>query len=317
MKKGTMKDNWKGKKIGVLMGGVTKEREISLRTGTAISASLKRMGYDVADIDVGSDVVDRIRAEGIDVAFIALHGKFGEDGCVQGLLEMMRIPYTGGGVMGSAVGMDKIICDMVAMQLGIPLPREECFNINDGSPDAIVRWLAIPYPVIVKPSREGSTINMTIVKNQDELPRAIEIAAKSDDKIIVQEFVPGKEVTVGILNGRALPPLEIAPKSGFYDYTSKYTKGATEYILPARISQKISEKIQDWSVAVFNALDCSGTARCDYIVDENDRAFFLEINTIPGMTELSLVPKAAAHIGITFDMLVGEILDTASLKVNV
>lgn len=311
-----MKEKWKGKKIGVLMGGVTKEREISLRTGAAISTSLKRMGYDAVDIDVGSDVVERIRAEAIDVAFIALHGKFGEDGCIQGLLEMMRIPYTGGGVMGSSVGMDKVVCDMVAMQLGIPIPREECFNINDGPADMIAQRVTTSCPVIVKPSREGSTINMTIVRKPEDLQKAIEIAAKSDEKIIVQEFITGKEVTVGILNGKALPALEIAPKSGFYDYSSKYTKGATEYILPARISPKVAQKIQDWSVAVFDALDCSGTARCDYIVGDDDRAFFLEINTIPGMTELSLVPKAAAHIGIDFDHLVSEILNAASLKVN-
>lgn len=312
-----MKDKWKGKRIGVLMGGVTKEREISLRTGTAISTSLKRMGFDVVDIDVGSDVVDRVRAENIDVAVIALHGKFGEDGCIQGMLEMMRIPYTGGGVMGSSVGMDKVICDMVAMQLGIPLPRELFFNVTDESIESVIGRLAIPLPLIVKPSREGSTINMTIVKRTEELPKAIEIAARSDEKIIIQEFIAGKEVTVGIINGRALPPLEIAPKSGFYDYTSKYTKGATEYIVPARISPKIGERIQEWSVSVFDALDCSGTARCDYIIGENDRAYFLEINTIPGMTELSLVPKAAAHIGISFDDLVLDILNAASLKVNV
>ncbi len=312
-----MATNWKGKKIGVLMGGVTKEREISLRTGNAISASLKRMGHNVADIDVGSDIVDRLKAESVDVAFIALHGKFGEDGCIQGLLEMMRIPYTGGGVMGSSVGMDKIVCDMVAMQLGIPTPRELAFNIKEESVESFIGRLTIPVPLIVKPSREGSTINMTIVKSSDELPRAINAAAGSDDKIIVQEYLAGKEITVGLLNGRALPPLEIAPKSGFYDYASKYTKGATEYIIPARISSKAAERIQEWSVAVFGALDCSGTARCDYIVGENDRAFFLEINTIPGMTELSLVPKAAAHIGISFDQLVEEILNTAALKVNV
>lgn len=308
---------WKTKKVGVLMGGVTKERDISIRTGSAISASLKRMGYNVVDIDVGSDIVDRLKSEQVDVAFIALHGKFGEDGCIQGMLEMMRIPYTGGGVMGSSVGMDKVVCDMVAMQLGIPTPREMYFNISDESAESFVQRVAIPCPLIVKPSREGSTINMSIVHKIEELLPAINTAAASDSKIIVQQFIQGKEVTVGLLNGRALPPLEIAPKSGFYDYTSKYTKGATEYILPARISQKVSEKIQEWSVAVFDALDCSGTARCDYIVDDSDRAYFLEINTIPGMTELSLVPKAAAHIGINFDQLVEEILGTAALKVNV
>ena len=308
---------WKNRKVGVLMGGVTKERDISLRTGGAISASLKRMGYNVADIDVGSDIVDRLKSEAVDVAFIALHGKFGEDGCIQGLLEMMRIPYTGGGVLGSSVGMDKVVCDMVAMQLGVPIPMEMYFNIGDESAESFVQRVAMPCPLIIKPSREGSTINITIVKKIDELLPAIETAAKSDTKIIIQQYIQGKEITVGLLNGRALPALEIAPKSGFYDYASKYTKGATEYILPARISQKVADKIQEWSVAVFNALDCSGTARCDYMVDENDRAYFLEINTIPGMTELSLVPKAAAHIGINFDQLVEEILGTAALKVNV
>lgn len=312
-----MNNKWKGKRIGVLMGGVTKEREISLRTGSAISTSLKRLGYNVVDIDVGSDIVERLNCEKPDVAFVALHGKFGEDGCIQGLLEMMRIPYTGGGVLGSSVGMDKIVCDMIALQLGIPIPREQCFNIKEEAADDFISRITIPCPVIVKPSREGSTINITIVKSPNELPKAIETAAKSDEKIIVQEYIEGKEITVGILNGRALPALEIAPKSGFYDYASKYTKGATEYILPARISEKVAEKIQEWSVAIFNALDCSGTARCDYIVGENDRAYFLEINTIPGMTELSLVPKAAAHIGINFDALVEEILGAASLKVNV
>jgi len=312
-----MKDKWKDKKIGVLMGGVTKEREISLRTGSAISASLKRMEYNVVDIDVGTDLIDRLKQERIDVAFVALHGKFGEDGCVQGLLEMMRIPYTGGGVLGSSVGMDKIVCDMLALQLGIPVPREQCFNIKEESPEGFMQRMTIPYPVIVKPSREGSTINITIVKRPEEFLNALKMAAQSDEKIIVQEYLQGKEVTVGLLNGRALPPLEIAPKSGFYDYTSKYTKGMTEYIVPARISEKVTAKISDWSVAIFKVLDCSGAARCDYIVGENERAHFLEINTIPGMTELSLVPKAAAHIGITFDNLVAEILNEAALKVNV
>jgi D-alanine-D-alanine ligase len=312
-----MTNKWKGKKIGVLMGGITKEREISLRTGNAISGALKRLGYDVVDIDVGSDLIERIKRERIDVAFIALHGKFGEDGCVQGLLEMMRIPYTGGGVLGSSVGMDKIVCDMVALQLGIPVPREQCFNIKEETPETFIQRLTIPCPVIVKPSREGSTINVTIVNRPEELLQALLTASKSDEKIIVQEYLCGKEITVGLLNGRALPPLEIAPKSGFYDYTSKYTKGMTEYIVPARISQNAAEKISDWSVAIFKAIDCSGAARCDYIVGENDRAHFLEINTIPGMTELSLVPKAAAHIGISFDELVLEILNAAELKVNI
>lgn len=312
-----MIDKWKGKKVAVLMGGVTKERDISLRTGGAISTALKRKGYDVKEIDVGPDIVSRLVQEKPDVAFIALHGKFGEDGCIQGLLEMMRIPYTGGGVLGSSVGMDKIVCDMVASQLDIPLPKEQFFNINNESPEKFIKRLQIKFPVIVKPSREGSTINITIVHKPEELKEAIKLAAQSDEKIIVQEYLKGKEVTVGLVNGRALPVLEIAPKSGFYDYKSKYTKGMTEYIVPARIPDACAKKIQDLSVMLFNALDCSGMARCDYIVEENGEVYFLEINTIPGMTELSLVPKAAAHIGISFDELAEEILNTAALKVNV
>ncbi len=311
-----MKNKWKDKKIGVLMGGITKERDISLRTGTAISSSLKRRGYNVEDIDVGLDVIDKLKTEKIDVAFIALHGKFGEDGCIQGLLEIMRIPYTGSGVVGSSVGMDKIIADTVAKQIGIKLPEERFFDMNKGIPEHFVKELDISYPVVVKPSREGSTINVSIVDDATKLLDAIRLASKSDNKIIVQQYIKGKELTVGLINGRALPVLEIVPKSGFYDYNSKYTKGMTEYIVPARISEKCAEKLQQNSAKMFTALDCSGAARCDFILKDDDDAYFLEINTIPGMTELSLVPKAAAHIGISFDDLVEDILSTAALKVN-
>jgi len=311
-----MKNKWKDKKIGVLMGGITKERDISLRTGTAISSSLKRRGYNVEDIDVGLDVIDKLKTEKIDVAFIALHGKFGEDGCIQGLLEIMRIPYTGSGVVGSSVGMDKIIADTVAKQIGIKLPEERFFDMNKGIPEHFVKELDISYPVVVKPSREGSTINISIVDDATKLLDAIRLASKSDNKIIVQQYIKGKELTVGLINGRALPVLEIVPKSGFYDYNSKYTKGMTEYIVPARISEKCAEKLQQNSAKMFTALDCSGAARCDFILKDDDDAYFLEINTIPGMTELSLVPKAAAHIGISFDDLVEDILSTAALKVN-
>ncbi|MFH1874282.1 MAG: D-alanine--D-alanine ligase [Pseudomonadota bacterium] len=312
-----MLNKWKDKKIAVLMGGQTKEREISLKTGAAISKALNKLGYQVVDIDVGNDLVERLRKENIQVAFIALHGKFGEDGCVQGLLEMLRIPYTGTGVIGSAIGMDKIICDMVAKQLDIRLPREQFFYFNHEPKETIVKKVEIDLPLVVKPAREGSTINLSIVRQPEELEPAIITAAKSDNKIIIQEYIAGKEVTVGLLNGQALPVLEIVPKSGFYDYTSKYTKGLTEYIVPARISEKCAEKIQKWSADIFKALEGSGVARCDYIIDKNDQAYFLEINTIPGMTELSLVPKAAAHIGISFEQLVEQILDAAALKVNI
>ena len=252
-----------------------------------------------------------------EVAIVALHGKFGEDGCVQGFLEMLRIPYTGGGVLASAVGMDKLVCKRIARGLGIPCPREECFDGDRDEPQRFVATMKLPMPVIVKPSREGSTINMTIVRERSELLAAVKTAMQSDAKVLVEQFVVGKEVTVGVLNGQGLPPLEIAPKSGFYDFASKYTKGATEYIVPARIGRGITEKLTRWGEEIYRAIECEGTARSDFIVAGEDEAYFLEINTIPGMTELSLVPKAAAHIGLSFDDVCERLLDGARLKVNI
>ena len=250
------------------------------------------------------------------MALVALHGKFGEDGCVQGLLEMLRIPYTGGGVLASSVGMDKVVCSRVARELGIPCPEEACFDAAHEELTKVAAEMELPLPVIVKPSREGSTINMTIVKERGELLPALRKATESDTKIVIERYVAGKEITVGLLNGRALPCLEIAPKSGFYDFASKYTKGATEYIVPARIDGAVAERLQHWSRLIARELECEGTARCDYIVTPENKEYFLEINTIPGMTELSLVPKAAAHVGIGFDDVCEQLLDGARLKVS-
>lgn len=313
-----MSAKWKGKKVAVLMGGLSKEREISLRTGSAIVQGLKRKGYSVTEIDVkdGASLVETLTKEKPDVALIALHGRFGEDGCVQGLLEMMRVPYTGGGVLASSVGMDKVVCNRVARDLCIPCPEEVVFNAAKSLPENFAKELPLELPVIVKPSREGSTINMSIVKEAGELVPALKRATESDSKVIVQKYVPGKEVTVGLINGRALPVLEIAPKSGFYDYTSKYTKGMTEYIVPARIDEQVAKRLQAWSEMLACELECEGTARADFIVAPGSRVYFLEINTIPGMTELSLVPKAAAHVGINFDDVCEQLLEGARLKVN-
>jgi D-alanine-D-alanine ligase len=308
---------WKGKKVGVLMGGTSKERDISLKTGNAISGALKRRGYDVMNLDLGGDAYRQIDEAGIDVAVIALHGKFGEDGCIQGLLEMMRIPYSGAGVLGSSVGMDKVVCNRVVRQLGIPVPDEVVFTDGEDDPEKFADGLLVDYPVVVKPSREGSTINVTIVERPRDLSGALVSAAESDDKVLVEKYIKGIEVTIGVINGKALPSLEIAPKSGFYDYEHKYTKGMTEYIVPARIDGRLAEQLQRWSEQIFRAIECSGAARVDYMVDKEGHAFFLEINTIPGMTELSLVPKAAAHIGMSFDDVAEEMLESACLKVNV
>ena len=244
-----MSDRWKGKRVAVLMGGISKEREISIKTGTAISQALGRSGYEVIDIDVGAgaELVNKLEAIRPDVAVVALHGKFGEDGCVQGLMEMMRVPYTGGGVLASAVGMDKIICKRIARELGIPCPPEIVFEAAGGDVQRFVADFDMDFPVIAKPSREGSTINMTIVQRKEDLLDAMNKAMESDDKVIVETYIKGKEVTVGLINGEALPTLEIAPKGGFYDFESKYTKGMTEYIVPARIGDGIAEKLKHWS----------------------------------------------------------------------
>jgi D-alanine-D-alanine ligase len=310
---------WKGKKVAVLMGGISKEREISLRTGGAISAALARLGYDVREVDVGegAELAAQLRDMRPDVAVVALHGKFGEDGCIQGLLEMIRIPYTGGGVLASSVGMDKIICKRVARELGVPCPPEMLFESEQQSAEQFVADFDMEFPVIVKPVREGSTINMTIVHRKDELLLGMRTALESDTKVIVEKYIEGREVTVGLLNGEALPTLEIAPKSGFYDYKAKYTKGMTEYIVPARIGEAMAESLKRWSEIMCKAIECEGTVRVDYIVPNDEEAYFLEVNTIPGMTELSLVPKAAAHIGIEFDEVCERLLDGARLKVNV
>ena len=314
-----MTGTWKGKRVAVLMGGESKEREISLRTGNAVTEGLRRRGYDVTPIDVvsGEQLVTALLLQKPEAAVIALHGKIGEDGCVQGLLEVLRIPYTGGGVLASSVGMDKVLCKQVARQLHIPVPRDWTFCAEENNPDTFASDAAVAFPVIVKPAREGSTINMTIVQRAAELPEAIRTALKSDGKIVIEQYVRGREVTVGVLNGEALPVLEIAPKSGFYDYASKYTKGMTEYIVPARIGGEIAEKLQIWSERLYREIECDGTARADYIVAPDEEAVFLEINTVPGMTELSLVPKAAAHVGMDFDEVCERLLSGARLKVKI
>ncbi|OGQ59526.1 MAG: hypothetical protein A3J24_08485 [Deltaproteobacteria bacterium RIFCSPLOWO2_02_FULL_53_8] len=305
------------KKIGVLMGGLSKERDISLKTGKGIFEALQRKGYNVAAIDCGRNIVDQIRNEKIDVAFIALHGSYGEDGCVQGLLEWLQIPYTGSGVLASSLAMDKVVLNSLSRDLGLLIPQETIFDARFETVDAFLSRFKMPCPVVVKPSREGSTINVTIVSKKDDLKKALNLALKSDFKVLVEEFIQGKEVTVSVLNGKALPSIEIAPKSGFYDYQSKYTKGMTDYILPARVSETCQKELAKTSEKIFRAIDCSGVIRADFMVSHaEEKPYFLEVNTIPGMTETSLVPKAAAHVGISYDDLCEQLLDGAGLKVT-
>jgi D-alanine-D-alanine ligase len=306
--------NFKGKKIGVLLGGLSSEREISLRSGKAVAEGLRKKGYSVTEIDVDISLPEKLKSQEIEVAFIALHGRYGEDGAVQGLLEMMKIPYTGSGILASALAMDKILTKRILQERGFLTPAFAYFDTNRTTAKEFARTLVLTFPGIVKPACEGSTIGITIVKESKELEPALLAAAEYDSKILVEEFVQGVEVTCGVINGEALPLIEVVPKSGFYDFHSKYTKGATEYILPARISDKLSQEIQEMTLEIYLELGCEGVARADYIIDSEQKAFFLEINTIPGMTETSLIPKAAAYRGVTFEDLAEKILDSARRK---
>ncbi|MBM4338623.1 MAG: D-alanine--D-alanine ligase [Deltaproteobacteria bacterium] len=295
------------------MGGLSREREISLRTGKAIHKALLEKGYTACAIDVDRNIGESLIKKKIEIAFIALHGRYGEDGTIQGMLEMMGIPYTGSNVLASALALHKVMSKKIFLHEKIETPDFEYFRREEIEKDPS-RKVSLPLPVVVKPAREGSTIGITIVKKEEELLRALKEAGKYDEEILVEAFIKGKEITVGILNDIALPIIEIAPKSGFYDYHSKYTKGETEYIIPARIPREKYLHAQEISLRAFKALGCSGCARVDLMTDEEGNPFVIDVNTMPGMTETSLLPKAAEHVGISFGELAERILLGAALK---
>lgn len=296
-----------------MMGGLSREREISLKTGKAILKALVEKGYHASPIDVGQEIAETLIKEKIEIAFIALHGRYGEDGTVQGMLELMGIPYTGSGVLASALALHKIMAKKFFLCENIPTPTYEIFQREEIEKNPL-RTPVLPLPLVVKPAREGSTIGVSIVRKEEELVPALQEAGKYDDEILLEEFMKGKEITVGILEDIPLPVIEIVPKSGFYDYHSKYTKGETEYIIPARIPREKYLYAQEISLKAFHVLGCSGCARVDLMTDEEGNPFVIDVNTMPGMTETSLVPKAASYAGITFEDLVERILLGASLK---
>ncbi|HBU70325.1 MAG TPA: D-alanine--D-alanine ligase [Elusimicrobia bacterium] len=293
----------KGKKIGVLLGGPSSEREISIKTGQAVAASLKGMGFNTVAIDAGADLPQKLKEQSVDFAFISLHGPMGEDGSVQGLLEVMKIPYTGCGVLSSAVSMDKASSKLVFNAFSIPTPASITLTRGDKIP-AVKK-----YPVVVKPATQGSAIGVSIPGNKAQYLAAIKTAFSYDDKILIEEFVAGTEITVGILGDKALPVIEIVPKGGFYDFKSKYQPGQSDHIIPARISPSAMKKSQELALRAFKALGCKAVARVDLIVDKSGKPWVLEINTIPGMTQTSLLPDAAKAAGLSFDSLVLKIVE--------
>jgi len=296
-----------------MMGGLSREREISLKTGKAILKALAEKGYHASPIDVGQDIAETLIKEKIEIAFMALHGRFGEDGTIQGMLELMRIPYTGSGVLASALALHKIMAKKFFFCEHIPTPTYEVFYREEIGRNSR-RTISLPFPVVVKPAREGSTIGVSIVKEEDDLIPALQEAGNYDEEILVEEFMKGKEITVGVLEDIPLPVIEIVPKSGFYDYHSKYTKGETDYIVPARIPREKYLYAQEISLRAFQVIGCCGCARVDLMTDEEGNPFVIDVNTMPGMTETSLLPKAAHYVGISFEDLVERILLGAALK---
>ena len=290
-------------RVGVLMGGLSAERPVSLKSGHGVCDALTSRGWNAVEIDVGRDLPARLVAERVDVAWIALHGRFGEDGCVQGLCEVMGIPYTGSGVRASAVAMDKIATKRALSKIGdVVMARDLVYRRGDAWP------VDPPLPCVVKPANSGSTIGISRATTEDELERSIEAALVYDDEVLVEQFIDGEEITVAVLDGVALPVVRIVPESGFFDYEAKYTKGMTRYECPGQISAMAAKRASDAASAAFRALGCRGLARADFIIPKDDVPVFLEINTIPGMTATSLSPMAASAVGMSYPELVERIL---------
>ncbi len=299
------------KTIGVLYGGWSSEREISIRSGQTVIESLKRQGFRVKGIDVDRDFIKKLK--NIDIAFIALHGKPGEDGTIQGILEFLDIPYTGSGVIGSAIGMDKIISKYIFESRGIPTP--EYYYEREIDVDDIIEKLGLP--VVIKPRSEGSSVGVFIVETREELIKKTKSVIQKYPDIFFEKYLPGMIATCGILNEVPLPVLEIAPKKRkFYDYKSKYTKGMTEYIIPARLSEEKYKLTQNFALSAHQAIGAYGFSRVDFAFDSQHNPYVLEVNTIPGLLPESNLPLEARAIGLSYDELIFEILKTALVRMK-
>lgn len=299
------------KKVAVLVGGMGSEREVSLNTGNAFVKALKELPYEYFVIDAQKDLPQKLMDLRPDVALIALHGKFGEDGTVQGICEYLGIPYSGSGVMGSALALHKIMCKHLFVQHHLPTAEYEYFDLRLKPVNQIQIRQSLPF--VIKPSREGSSVGITICHEKSEVMPALKLASEYDYMILVEKYIPGMELSVPIFRGRALTPIEIVPKTGFYDYKRKYTKGATDYFLPPRLDAKVIEESQQVAEKAFRILELRTYARIDFRVRDNVEPMIMEVNPLPGCTETSLVPKAAAHDGISFKELIQELVESSTL----
>ncbi|TKB69204.1 MAG: D-alanine--D-alanine ligase [Nitrospira sp.] len=309
-------------RIGVLMGGRSSERDISLKTGQAVHQALIRQGYDAVAIDVTDRLHRDLEDQKVAIAFLSLHGPGGEDGTIQGFLETLGIPYTGSGIRASAVGMHKAATKMLLAAHGIPLPAGTVVRACDRSSLAkVLRQTKLKLPIVVKPVSQGSTIGVTIVRRRTQWKEALALAHRYDPEALVESYIPGHEAAVSILGTTAegpavLPAIEIVAPEGFYDFSAKYQKGKTQYLCPAPFPPKVMRHISELARRTYEALECEGAARVDFRITSRGRPYVLEINTVPGMTETSLLPMAAAQVGIAYDVLVERILQSALDRAN-
>ncbi len=301
------------RRIGVLMGGWSSEREISLLSGQKVLESLKRQGYQAVGIDINRSFVDQIRQAKIDMAFIILHGRPGEDGTMQGFLELMGIPYTGSGVTASAIAIDKVFTKMLLKQMGIPTPD----FISIGRDDDVAEGLAeaerrFGYPMIAKPRCEGSSVGIELLEGKRGAIDRCERVWRGFGDMLIEPFIDGMIATVGIVGEQVLPILELVPRAQpFYNYEAKYIRGETEFIVPARVGSRVETRIKELAWKVHRGFGCKGFSRIDLIVKDGRQPYFLEVNTLPGLTDLSDLPRQAAHAGISYDELIFRILADA------
>jgi len=325
-------------RVALLVGGTSPEREVSKSSGRGVIQALKSLKYPTVIIDPAyglnqpkeeelffaekdyvkisnRDYLAAINSklfDNVDIVFSAMHGKWAEDGVMQSLLELRGLKYTGSKVTASAAAMDKSLSKTIFRQAGVYTADWFTVNKNFTLKEIKEKINAdFSYPLIVKPNDQGSTVGLTLLKNEDELENAMKLALQFSDKVLIEKYIPGREITVAVLDRTPLPVLEIVPKSGLYDYKSKYTSGMSEYIVPAKIPDDVSRLAQEQALLAFLSLGCEGYARVDFRMNDNNEIYCLEVNTLPGMTQLSLVPKAAKAAGITFEELINRIIKQA------
>ena len=309
-----MKGRFRRKRVAVVLGGMSAEREISQMTGESVARVLSERGYNVSVIRAARDLPARLMAARIDVVFNALHGRYGEDGCVQGLCEVMGIAYTGSGVLASAIGMDKVACKRIWQNVGLPTPEWRAVAVGETVGASFV--LPAKLPLVVKPGAEGSSVGVSIVRERTKLVAAVTKARAFGGEVLLERYVAGKEVTVGILGTRALCAMEVVPEGEFHSYDVKYTPGREQFLLPAPLSKKAYDRVLELALEAHRAIGAESYSRVDLRVDAHESPLLIEINTLPGLMNLSYLPKMAAHVGIAYADLVETILDGASLKLK-